>query len=100
MIFSKLLKKLKTLFAKKKTQPVTLTQRIERKPTYTTKGSITTVQIKTIITAQKNIQKQKQSTYKYSKFFKHRQPTTARKLWKPHAKPEEEKQKKKGEGRF
>jgi hypothetical protein len=27
---------------------------------------------------------------RYRKFFKHRQPTTARKLWKPNAKIEEE----------
>jgi len=36
--------------------------------------------------------KQKPITHpmRYRKFFKHRQPTTARKLWKPNAKLEEE----------
>ena len=44
---------------------------------------------KKFIIAQQNIKRRKESSYKYSKFFKHRQPTTARKLWKPDKKPED-----------
>jgi len=44
---------------------------------------------KKFIIAQQNIKRRRESSYKYSKFFKHRQPTTARKLWKPGKKPED-----------
>jgi len=39
--------------------------------------------------ALRNIERRKHGQYKYSKFFKHRQPTTARKLWKPDARPDD-----------
>jgi len=41
--------------------------------------------IKTKTIALRNIERRKHGQYKYAKFFKHRQPTTARKLWKPDA---------------
>jgi hypothetical protein len=45
--------------------------------------------IKTLRIAQSNIERKKQTQIPYSQFFKHRKPTTARKLWKPNAKAEE-----------
>jgi hypothetical protein len=46
--------------------------------------------IKTSRIAQLNIERKKQTQIPYSQFFKHRKPTTARKLWKPNAKLEED----------
>jgi len=49
------------------------------------------VEIRDFVIAQRNLERRKQAQYKYAKFFKHRQPTTSRKTWKPNVQIEEEK---------
>jgi hypothetical protein len=46
--------------------------------------------IKTLRITQCNVKRKRQTQVPYSRFFKHRKPATARKLWKPNAKLEED----------
>jgi len=76
------------LFGKKKTKEV---EAVESKPELDLSEvkMPTRTDIRKLIIAQQNIKRRRESSYRYSKFFKHRQPTTARKLWKPDKKPED-----------
>ena len=84
----------KHFFKKKKTSTTVKAVAVERKPELdlserSVKMPRTRTDLKKLIIAQRNIKRRRESSYKYSKFFKHRQPTTARKLWKPDKKPED-----------
>ncbi len=81
---------LKRLFHKKRIEPIVQTDRIQLKPASTETFPKSHVKIRNFIISQRNLERKKQSRHKYAKFFKHRQPTTSRKLWKPNAKLEEE----------
>jgi hypothetical protein len=72
---------LKRLFKRKKATQVV---------TSTAQSSYKRFSFKPTTTEERYVKVPKTHPARYRKFFKHRQPTTARKLWKPNAKLEEE----------
>ena len=92
----KLLEWLKRLFKHKKPEGISWTKPYGKSSTVESK--VYTYPVKPTLTEGKPVHVRIEPTpttpithpARYRKLFKHRQPTTARKLWKPNAKIEEE----------
>jgi hypothetical protein len=95
MMLVELLEWLKRLFKRRKLEAVSWTKPYAKSSTIETK--VNTYPVKPTLTEGKSTYVRIEPTpttpithpARYRKFFKHRQPTTARKLWKPNAKLKE-----------